>query len=1052
MAAEPRRDLLGLFVRHDVASNLLMLIMFLIGAYALVQLNVQFFPSFDVRTITVTVPWAGASAEDLEESVTTPLEQELRDVEGLKKMHSSSREGIATITLEFNDAADMGAALNDVKEAVSQVRNLPDNAEDPRVRRLVDYTPVARVLITGELSRRELRGLAHRLKTELLQRGASKVDLIGMPQQVMQMAVPNARLNELGVSLQTLGRRIASQSVDVPAGELGASDVERQLRGLGQRRDAEALGRLRIAGDARGGIVRLSDIAEVSLKPADNDALVKSGGRPAVELLLQRGSDESALAAANLLHRWVRDARAELPSSVKLKVFDERWVYIQDRIQLLLKNGAGGLLLVIGVLFLFLSGRVAFWVAMGIPASFLAAVAVLYLLGGSINMISLFALIMTIGIIVDDAIVVGEDALAHFDAGERATEAAEGGARRMLAPVMSASLTTVAAFLPLMLIGGVFGQILFDIPFVVICVILASLFEAFLVLPGHLRGSFLHMGHGRAGRLRRTLDRRFNAFRDGPFVRAVEWSLTYRWVTLAGAFGLLAFAVALLATGRLPFTFFEGAEGPLLVANVQFVAGTPRSRVEDYLRQVDQALLATEAHFGGHLIVARSSRIGRTYAADPRLAQFGEHYGSIFVELTSPDQRDVRNEDFLKAWRSRVKHPPGLASLVFKEPQQGPPGRPIEVEMTGASVDRLKAAAEDLKSALHRYPGVSAVEDDLPYGQEQWIYQLTPEGRQLGLTTEGLGQQLRAAFSGYLAQIFQRGQDDVELRVRLPERETRFLDTLYDYRIELPSGDKAPLSSVATLSSRRGFEALRHINGQLAVKVSADVNSRVNNANAILDALQGGAIPRLQRRYGITAHYAGRSADQADTLSDMERGLVLAMGLIYLILTWVFGSYGWPLIVMSVIPFGLIGAFLGHWLMGLDLTVLSLFGLFGLTGIVVNDSIILVTFYKHAREAGQGVRESLVEAARLRLRAVLLTSLTTIGGLLPLLFETSLQAQFLIPMAVSITCGLAVVTLLVLFLVPVLLSIHDDLAAWLGRRTGLRHRTLHELEAEEDSS
>ncbi|MBA1147137.1 efflux RND transporter permease subunit [Ectothiorhodospiraceae bacterium WFHF3C12] len=1011
-----------------------MAIMFLVGAYALMQLNVQFFPTFDVRSILVSVTWPGASAEDVEESVMTPLEDEFRDLEGLKKLRSVAREGGTTITLEFTEATDMGGALNDTKERVSRVRNLPDNAEDPRVVRLVDYTPVARVLVTGDLSRLELRDLAHRFKTELLDRGVSKVDLIGMPQQVMAVEVPNARLNELGISLQTLGQRIAAQSADVPAGELGAGDVERQLRGLGQRYDVPGFQDLRVAGDAQGRMVRLGDVAEVELRPAANEALLKSGGQPAIELLLQRGAEESALAAARTLHAWAEETRATLPPTVDLRVFDERWVYIEDRIQLLVKNGIGGLILVLGVLFLFLSGRVAFWVAMGIPASFLAALAVLWLLGGSINMISLFALIMTIGIIVDDAIVVGEDALAHYESGEDALGAAEGGARRMLAPVMSSSLTTIAAFLPLMLISGIFGQILFDIPFVVICVILASLVEAFLVLPGHLRASFTRMHHAGPSRLRATLDRQFNRFRDGPFVRAVQWSVAYRWATLAGAAGLLIFAVALLETGRLPFTFFEGAEGPLVVSNAHFVAGTPRERVEAYLESVDEALLETEAHFGGDLIVARTSRIGRTFSADPRLAQVGEHYGSIFVELVSPDRRAVRNESFLREWQSRVERPPGLENLVFKAPEQGPPGSPIAVEIAGADAQRLKDAAEELKSALRRYPGVFAVEDDLPYGQEQWIYRLRPEAEYLGLTTADLGRQLRAAFSGYLTQIYYRGRDEIEVRVGLPESETRQLGLLYDFQVELPSGTKAPLATVAALDSRRGFETLRHVDGQMAVEVTADVDPRLNNANDVLAALEEEFIPDLRQRYGVSTEYAGRLADQAETLDDMKRGLVLALVMIYIILAWVFSSYGWPLIVMAVIPFGIIGAFLGHWLMGLDLTVLSLFGLFGLTGIVVNDSIILVTFFRQARERGMALRQALVEAARLRLRAVLLTSLSTIGGLLPLLFETSLQAQFLIPMAVSITCGLAVVTLLVLFLVPVLLSIHEDLRHWLRAR------------------
>ncbi len=1044
-------NLLSAFARHDVAANLFMLIMFVAGLYALSRLNVQFFPDFDVGTINVRVEWRGAAAEDVEEAITTPLEDELRDIDGIKHMNSTSREGLSTISIEFKEGTDMGGALDNVKERISRVRNLPENSEDPQVIRVTDYTPIARVLITGDVPRHELRRLSRDLRDQLLDRGVSKVTLLGLPAQEMDVDVPNAHLGELGISLQTLGQRIASETQDVPAGEAGSADVSRQLRGLGQRRQADEFRRLPVGVDAQGTVHRLGDIAQVKLRPRDTELLMSQGDHPAIEMLLQRGENENALTAAETLDAWLKDARPTLPKGISLKVYDQRWTYIRDRIELLLKNGATGLLLVVAILFLFLNGRVAFWVAMGIPASFLAALAVLYGVGGSINMISLFALIMTLGIIVDDAIVVGEDALAHYEQGERAIEAAEGGARRMLAPVMSSSLTTIAAFLPLMMIGGIIGQVLYDIPLVAICVIFASLVEAFFVLPGHLRASFLHMHHARAGGLRHRIDRAFNNFRDGPFRRWVRLSVEYRWVTLSIAVAMLIMAFGLLIGGRLPFTFFQGVEGNLLYANVHFVAGTPRERVEQYLDKVDAALQATNKHFGGDLIVNRVSRAGSTFDADPRLIQYGEHYGAVFAELVSPDARDVRNADFIRYWKAHIPRPPGLENLVIKEPEQGPPGSPIDVELTGADVNRLKQASEALQNALQRYPGVSAVEDDLPYGQEQWIYHLKPEARTLGLTTAAVGRQLRDAFSGYLAQIYQDGQNEIELRVRLPESQTRFLGRLNDFELELPGGGKAPLTSVVDLTSRRGFETLRHTDGRLAVHVTADVDTRVNNANRILASLQASKLPELRTQYGVKTDFAGRAEDQAQTLSDMEGGLVLALALIYLILAWVFGSYGWPLVVMAVIPFGLIGAFLGHWLMGLDVTILSLFGLFGLTGIVVNDSIVLVTFFKHLRRDGHSVDDALVDAARLRLRAVLLTSLTTIGGLLPLLFETSLQAQFLIPMAVSITFGLAGTTLLVLFMVPAMLSIHEDFAGWLKGKFSPRHRTLRQLEAEEDT-
>ena len=1021
-------DLIGRFARHPVASSLLMLSMMASGLWALSGLNAQFFPSFDISTITVRVEWRGAAAEDVEEGLTTPLEDELRDVDNLKRITSTSTEALSTISLEFEEGTDMSAARADVEERISRVRDLPAEAEDPRVTRIISYSPIARVLISGDVPRETLRAIARRGEAELLGRGVAKVTVNGVPEAEITIGVSSERLRELGVSLDQLAGRVSAQSRNIPAGDVGDADVARQLRSLDEREDAVGFSRLPVPADASGNVADLGAVAEVVRRPRDGSVLLWNEGLPAVELALQRGQEEDALAAARILEQWLADTRSTLPPGVELVVYEQRWTFIKERIQLLLKNGAGGLVLVVAILFLFLNGRVAFWVTAGIPASFLAALAVLYLVGGSINMVSLFGMIMSLGIIVDDAIVVGEDALAHHEMGESALQAAEGGARRMLAPVMSSSLTTIAAFLPLMAVSGIIGTILFDIPLVVVCVIVASLVEGFLVLPGHLRGSFQRIRRGEQTRLRRRLDTAFNRFRDGPFRRLVTLAVAYRATTLALAVAALVATLGLVAGGRLAFTFFPNVEGNIVFGNVSFAAGTPPERVEAYLRRMEQAVADAEASFGRDLVVAAVTRRGTTFSGDPRELLRGDRFGSVVVELVSPDVRGVRNAEFVRAWRERVPAVPGLEELVFREPRQGPPGSPIDVELTGAPVETLKRAAEEVKGALKRYPGVSAISDDLPYGRQQLIYRLTPEARDLGMTVEEVGRQLRAAYAGELVQVFQDGRDEVEVRVRLPERERSRLDSLGDLTLRLPGGGFAPLSTLVELDSRRGFEALRHADGRLAVRVTAEVDTELNNANRILAELDQGVLADLRNRYNIDSAFEGRAREQRETLGDMTRGAAFALAMIYVILAWVFGSYGWPLVVMAIMPFGLIGALLGHYVMGLDVTLLSLFGIFGLMGIIVNDSIILVTFYKQLRERGMPVDQALVEAARLRLRAVLLTSLTTIGGLLPLLFETSLQAQFLIPMAVSISFGLAGATALVLFVVPALLSVHESVA------------------------
>ncbi|WP_297811226.1 efflux RND transporter permease subunit [uncultured Methylophaga sp.] len=1027
MKSEHYRDFIGIFAQHRVAANLLMIMMLIAGTLALSKLNTQFFPNFALDIISIRVEWRGASAEDVEDSLTTRIEQELRTVDYVDKMTSTSSYGSSVVSLEFEDDADMGRALDQVKDHVARIRNLPADSETPEVTLTTIYDGVARLLVTTDGDLRELRDLVHQIEHELLNRGISRVNISGLPEEEIAIQLSTHELESLGLSFDQVGERVGEQSRDLPAGEVGNDETARQLRSLDQRRDAYAFSELPVKADYAGGLVKLDDVAQIERRPMRDQVKVFYQGQPAVEIELQRTENADALASAEIMNQWLEERRDQLPEGVEIRVFDASWELIEDRINLLLTNGLGGLLLVLGVLFLFLHGRVAFWVAVGIPVSFMAALFVLYLLGGSINMISLFGLIMSLGIIVDDAIVVGEDALSHYQSGERSLTAAEGGARRMLAPVISSSLTTISSFLPLMLIGGVIGNILFDIPFVVICVIVASLIESFLILPGHLRHSFHTMHHAEPGKIRRALDDKFHYFRDRIFKPLVSRAVAFRWSTIAAAVGLLIIAIGLLASGRILFNFFPSPEGTTIVANARFIAGTPGDHVERFLAHANQTLQDTAEELGPELLDLSVTRLGTASAANPNAtSQVDERFGSIQVEMISPDKRDVRNKDFINVWRDKIELPPGIESFTISERRGGPPGSDIDIRLTGAPADTLKAASQEVAEKLKTYPGVSAIEDDMPYGQEQLIYRIKGQGEVLGLTVNNVGRQLRAAFDGQLVQIFQDGDDEVEVRVMLPDRERNTLATLENFMIRLPDGGSAPLSSVVEFDARRGFDVLRHTDTQLAIHTTATVDAAVNNNNEILADLQQDFLPDLSSRFGVQVAYEGRAEEQRETIGDMIQGVMLAFVMIYLVLAWVFASYGWPLVVMSAIPFGLIGALFGHWLMGIDLTILSLFGIFGLSGIVVNDSIILVTFFKQLREAGMETTEAIVEASTQRLRAVLLTSLTTIGGLTPLLFETSLQAQFLIPMAVSISFGLMFATLLVLLVIPAMLSVHES--------------------------
>lgn len=1021
-----RSNLIGVFAQHRVAANLLMIMMIMSGVWALLHLNTQFFPSFTLETINVRVVWRGASAEDVEDGLTNRIEEALRTQENLREITSTSAEGIASITLEFESATDMSRSLDQVKEKVALIRDLPEDIEEPEITRVTMYDRVARVLVWSEHDARALPAIVQQYERELLDRGIANIELDGLQELEIAIQLTIEDLQEMSMSLDQLGRQIGNLSSEAPAGNINRDRLSQQLRSPEQFKTVDDYSRIPIS--AQGNTLLLRDIADIERRERDNETSITYRGHPAIEMRLLRIEGHDTLESARILDQWLADTMPNLPPGIGIKVYDQRWQYIQQRINLLLENGFTGLVLVIAILFFFLRGPVAFWVAVGIPVSFMTALAALYVAGGSINMVSLFGLIMALGIIVDDAIVVGEDAMTHYQMGEQPLSAAEGGAWRMFAPVMSSSLTTISAFVPLMMLGGTIGKWLFAIPLVVICVIIASLVESFLVLPGHLRHSFERIQRNeKAGGRREKIEQGFEHFRNGRFRHWVQKSINHPWLTLMIAFTVVIITVGLLAGKRIPFTFLPTTESSLISVNIQFTAGTPRHIVHDYLSGMEKALdQISDEHPG--LIQLYSSRLGQNLSSHGRSTQKGDRYASVMIELIDSDERDIRNPAFISMLRDSVPHPPALENLLITSRQAGPGGRDLTLQLTAQSAPQLKAAAEELADVLRNTPAVFSVEDDMPYGQTQLVYELAPQGKSLGITTQDIGRQLRAAYDGYIVQIFQDGYDEIEVRTILSDEQRNGFTILESLPIILPNGEQAALGSLVNFKYQRGFEILRHENGRLAVEVSADIDESQGNAHDITQKFLADVLPEIASRHNVGFEAAGRAADQQETLGEMIIGSFYALALIYLILAWIFSSYGWPLVVMAIIPFAIVGAILGHWLTGINLTILSLFGLFGLAGIVVNDSIILVTFYRHLRKDGMPRREAIVEASVRRLRAVLLTSLTTIAGLIPLLFETSLQAQFLIPMATSIAFGLGFSTLLVLFLVPLLLNAYESMA------------------------
>jgi len=1032
-----RAHFINTLTEHPVAANLLMAVMILFGIFSFTKLNTQFLPNYDINFVTVSIAWPGANAEDVANSITRPLEQELRSIDFLKEIKSKSSLGFSYISMEFVTDADMSDALNQVRELVNQVRNLPQDSERPVIKSIEVFEPVASMVVTGPNNINELRATAYRIERELLSLGIAKITISGLPDLQVSIEIPSRTLAELGLSLNQIAEQVRKKSEDVPAGTIGRGQLSKQLRALEQKRSLQEFGNIPLSLPKPDQLIYLKNISKIKLEPQEQESSMFYDGKPAVVIDLLRNRTANTLDNARILEKWQKEYLPKLGPNLKIHVYDERWILIKERINTLLKNGFSGLLLIIIILFLFLNIRIAWWVLVGIPTSFLAALGVLYFLGGSINMVSLFAIIMTLGIIVDDTIVVSEEALTLLQKGESILDAVTTGAKKMLVPIFSSSLTTICAFIPLLLISDIIGQILIEIPVVVICVILASLLECFLVLPGHLFHSLKHASKLQESQLRQRFNKGFYRFRDKVFKRVLLWSLRYSGFILTSVAALFILAIALINYGVLGFNFFPSPEGRNIYANIQFAAGTRPAVVNSFSKEVANAALKTEKQLTQAkdkiittLIrkVNQSSRVGRN------APQYGEQFASVALELTSPDKRNISNQEFINAWQKNIRLTAGIESIKLTTPRAGPPGLDIDIKLSGNTLNNLKKASLGLMSRLQAESGVFNVSDDIPFGQNQLIFDLNSVGQALGLSIQDVSQQLRAAFSGALAEIYNTKDDEVEVRVQLPQSERDNLLALKRFPIITPAGKVVPLETIIKIDNKKGFDIIRHDSANPSIHVTAEVDSTINNENAILANLQKSYLPQFAKKYNVNYSFTGRSEDQQRTLNDMIYGLFIGLVLIYIILAWVFRSYGWPLIVMVAIPLGLTGAIFGHLIMGINLTLLSLFGLFGLSGIVVNDSIILLSTYKRVRKEIANANAAIVEATSMRFRAVLLTSMTTIAGLTPLMFETSLQAQFLVPMAVSIVFGLAYATLLILIVIPTMLSVSESALSYIHKK------------------
>ncbi len=1038
--------LLSYFTRHRTIANLLLLLMLAAGTFAFPNMRAQFFPDVVVDDIDITVRWDGAGAEAVDEGIVQVLEPALLAVEGVTASYARATEGRASINLEFEPGADIEKANEDVQFALDSTSNLPADAEDPEIRRGGWSDRVTDVVIAGPVSVDQLARFADELVVRLFADGVTQAVVRGVAAPSTIIEVPSLNLIRFDVTLAEISDRIAEEAVGDPAGDAGASRVRTGV----SKRTADDISAIVIRSNDDGSKLTVGDVGRITVEGPDRNQAYFVGSDPAIQIRVNRSATGDAIGLQEKVEKVAAELQASLPQGVKITLTNTLAEQITGRLNILMDNGLMGLGLVLALLFLFLNARTAFWVAAGIPAAMFAAVALMYAFGITINMISLFALIITLGIVVDDAIVVGEHADFRVrQLGEDSTVAAERAAQRMFSPVFSATLTTIIAFFGLVIIGGRFGDLIADIPFTVIVVLAASLVECFLILPHHLAHS---IGHSAKRHWydwpSYVVNKGFDRVRDRlfrPFMAGVIWA---RYPVVALALVVLASQVALFIRGDVNWRFFNAPEQGQVTGNFAMLPGATRQDTLEMMAEMQRAAnelgAAYETRYGANpidfMIAQVGGNSGRAISGSDQ--KDADQLGAVSITLIDADSRPYSSFQFVGELQESVRQHPMAETVSFRSWGRGPGGDSLSVQMFGAAPEQLKSAAEALKTALVQFPEISGLEDSLAYDKEELLLELTPQGQALGLNIDGLGRVLRNRLGGIEAASYPDGARSATIRVELPPDELS-ADFLERTQIRTGQGAYVPLGDVVTVTSRTGFSVVQRENGIPLITVSGDLDDEdAERASAVNKTINEVILPDIQERFGVDTQLAGLSEQESRFLTDARNGFILVLCGIFLSLAWIFSSWTRPLVVMAIIPFGLVGTIYGHNLWGIPMSMFTVVGLIGMTGIVINDSIVLVTTIdEYAKD--RGLVPAIIDGAADRLRPVLLTTLTTVLGLTPLLYEGSNQAEFLKPTVVTLVFGLAFGMLLVLLIVPSLMAMQADVSRQVrAARRALRGRRM----------
>lgn len=1050
------KQAIAFMAQNSVAANLLMLLILFLGILNVSRIPMEVFQEASLDAIEIRTEYNGASPQEVEDGIVRRVEEAIEGIDGIDRVTAIAAENVGVVTARLKLGADLDKALDDIKGGVDGISTLPAEAERPVVRELTSRRNVLQIAIYGDASEHTLKALAEKAKDELTAlEEISFIRLTGVRDYEISIEVPESALTAYGLRLSDVAAAVRRGSLDLSGGNLETRSEEILIRSTGQNYTAADFEEIIILADPTGASVRLADIATVRDGFKEENLIARFGGKPAVLVSVSRTGNERVLDIAEAVEEYLVDFRTTVPEGISVDTWRNEHLYLKSRLSLLINNGIAGFILVTVALVLFMNLHLALWTAMGLLLSFVGSFSVMAMLGVSIDMTSLFAFIVAIGIVVDDAIVVGENIYLERERGLPAVRAAINGATRLCVPVTFAVFTTIAAFSPMLFVPGSMGKLMRSIPTVAITVLLFSLIESLFILPAHLAHMKRMANTGtvtkRLGYIQSAASRSLQRFIRGPLERILRFTTRRYGLVLVSSMVLIALSFGIVRSGLVQFIFIPEIEGEVVSARIEMPLGTTAQRTQQVTELVEAMGHETAAELQAGLPESHPPLVTNTMTVvgnqpslllgpmtPDRQVIVQSHLGEVNFELLGAEERKLPALAFEEAWREKVGDIPGVSSLVFQSALLSL-GSSIQAELTAPSAQALDIAATRFRNELASISGLSNIDDDRSRGKREVQLELLPDSRSLGLTFEDMAQQVRSAFFGAEALRVQRGRDEVGVIVRLPKDERNTVADLQQLRIRTLAGAEIPLSEIAEVSIGTGPSTIERRDRRRVVTVTADVDVEQTTLNAVIARLEDELIPALQDDIpGLQVSFEGEQQQQAEAVSALARGFIIALFIMYALLAIPFRSYVQPFIIMAVIPFGFIGALIGHILMGLNLSMLSLFGIVAVSGVVINDSLVLIDFVNEKRRAGVPVEEAIWQGGKARFRAIMLTSLTTFLGVLPLILERSTQAQFLIPMAVSLGVGVLFATVILMMLVPALMMLHYRLDAMMRRQPSVQ--------------